>query len=130
MGKMKLSVESIFLDYAESLKFPEDDALIFWAHFSRRPISANPGLIFNPRFFSFCSKAFSLATCQPHEFLSARTELNFRLRSRQARDEVTRGQRTFLNSLKSIFRDNFLSLFFLEHSIKKSHAKRIKLNYR
>ena len=25
----------------------------------RRPISANPGLNFNPGFFSFCSKAFS-----------------------------------------------------------------------
>ena len=24
-----------------------------------RPISANPGLNFNPRFFVFCSKAFS-----------------------------------------------------------------------
>ena len=51
----------------------------------RRPISANPGLIFTPRFFSFCAKAFRLATSQPHEFLSEQTELNFNLGGKAAK---------------------------------------------
>ena len=69
----------------------------------RRPISANTGLIFNLRFFSFGSKAFGLATSQPHEFLSERTELNFRPRSGQASNEVTGGQKAFSGIISSVY---------------------------